>query len=87
MGESLTMDDFLQNIQDELESLLARTSESTELELEFKNDLDEFGSGDGGPDRSRRHAEWFLLERPSEWLGGVPLEAFFAGNTPHDKLV
>ena len=76
------MDPFLQDIQAALESLLAQTCKRTELELEFKDDFDEFGSpgtvADPTADASKksRHREWFLLERASDQLGGVPLEAF-----------
>ncbi|MFT5080939.1 MAG: hypothetical protein ACI84E_001597 [Planctomycetota bacterium] len=73
------MEPFLQDIQAALDSLLAQTCKRTELELEFKDDFDEFGSpGDkaDNPEKKRRHKEWFLLERSSDQLGGVPLEAF-----------
>jgi len=33
------------------------------------------GGSAGGSAADRRHAEWFLLQRPSESLGGVPVEA------------
>ena len=74
------MEPFLQDIQAALDALLALTCKRTELELEFKNDFEEFGSPGDMADESakrRRHQEWYLLERASDQLGGVPLEAFF----------
>lgn len=77
------MDPFLQDIQAALDSLLAQTCKRTELELEFKDDFDEFGSPGPNPgdateaSKKSRHREWFLLERASDQLGGVPLEAFY----------
>jgi hypothetical protein len=70
------MDPLLKDIQSVLDSLLTRACKSTDLELEYKNDLDDFGAGQPSPERTQRHLEWFLLERSSDCLGGVPLEAF-----------
>ncbi len=71
----IIMDPLLTQIRGVLKSLFARACKSTDLELEYKNDLEEFGDGQVTPERIQRHLEWFLLERPSDSLGGVPLEA------------
>ena len=51
-----------------------------ELEREFAQSRSVFAAARPGNSEeqrlaARRHLEWFILERPSESLGGVPVEA------------
>ncbi len=52
--------------------------EIPELEEELRTSLEEFTSlapeTSGGALAARRHFEWFLFERPSSHLGGIPAE-------------
>jgi len=64
-----------------LERLLAATCLRPALRAEFESSRREFftrgisaRTDDEAGLAARRHAEWFLLERPSEALGAVPIE-------------
>ena len=77
------MHDFTQQLEIELTALRARLSVALPFEHEYQDDLARFGdpTSDAVKERlrTRRHQEHFLLERPAESLGAVPLEHFFAG--------
>src|SRR5262245_42609288 len=64
-----------------LEELLAHTCRESSLRAEFEASRRDFfanGAAELSPNEAelaaRRHVEWFLLERPSAALGGVPIE-------------
>ena len=77
------MHDVRDSIEKGLRLYQDLVEEDEALEGEFRGSLSEFFSS-GIADRvdramaTRRHIEWFLLERPSEKLGGVPVEALQA---------
>lgn len=76
------MNAFIQDVESELQLLKERLVEALPVELEYQDDLQQFGTDAktrSGAQRERRYLEWFLLERPSEALGSIPLEQFFAG--------
>lgn len=69
-------------VETALEELRARLLVDLELEHEYRDALLEFGSpgADAAEElRLKRYREWFLLERPSEALGAIPIERFFEG--------
>ncbi|HED64239.1 MAG TPA: hypothetical protein ENJ09_01665 [Planctomycetes bacterium] len=66
-----------------LELYQSLIAERDELELEFQTSRTLFFGEDSEPGSDpvladRRHLEWFVLERPSDALGGVPAEALLS---------
>lgn len=83
------MDTFLIDLEQDLDELAAGLLESAELKEEHEAALAAFV----GPLRTpeaiepgtlRRHREWFLLERESDAIGAIPLEAAFELRTTED---
>ena len=77
------MHDLITSLQSELRALLERLTGSLAFEHEYRDDLATFGEPAADAERelqrTQRHLEAFLLERPSDALGSVPLENFFDG--------
>lgn len=74
---------FTTTLEQELRALRARLCDSIAVEHEYRDDLGAFGHHSDDAElerlRERRHQESFLLERPSDALGAVPLDRFFDG--------
>ena len=70
------MEESQQAIEEGLARYEELLGEDPELEREFADTRRHFASGGGKEDvmAARRHLEWFVLERPSDTLGGVPAE-------------
>lgn len=77
------MHDLITSLHAELRALLERLSSSLAFEHEYRDDLATFGQptedAEREHQRTQRHLEAFLLERPSDVVGAVPLERFFDG--------
>src|SRR5262245_50396327 len=70
------------SIERGFEALLGLLEADPRVAREFEQSRAEFfedATAARGPGAERRHLEWFLLERPSETLGSVPVQAWQLG--------